>query len=103
MVNQMSETFWRKWDEWVPDGQSIDFSYPLAIVSPRENWGLVRAEITDENPDYPVKLFSPGSMVLGWRIRGYEWRHTPINRRYDNNIQEWENIYLKSRIAKVTL
>lgn len=95
------ETFWRKWDEWIPDGQNMHDDLPYFIVCPRENWGLVRGEILDENPSYPVKLISPTSALYGWRIRGYEWRHALPEQRSSAFVQEWERLSLACRVSEV--
>ncbi len=90
---------WVKHHVWLPEGTDTHIDWPHLIVCPRKHWGLVHDEVDTEQPDYPVVLVTPGAMVMGQRIRGYEWRHTPPDVQDRPDMVEWELTSLNTSIA----
>lgn len=93
---------WIKRDLYQPERTNIKTDEPLLVISPHRNWFLVRQEINQENPSYPVLIVVPKANIYGLRIRGYEYRHMSWKAYSPNEyayIMEWEELSVKCRVG----
>ena len=92
---------WIKKALYQPEGTDIKTDDPLLIISPHRNWAIVRKEVDQAKPDYPVMIVAPKANIYGLRIRRYEYRHmswTQYSGRERAFIREWENQVVACRV-----
>lgn len=71
---------WIRTDLWVPalsPAQARErmpevLKQPMhLLICSHQNWLFARRDVEDENPQWPIRLVSPGRNVDGYRFTGY--------------------------------